>query len=75
MYLTVVLIWISLMTNDIVHLSERVTGRKAGGLQMEEIGCNCQTFFLSPLSCKRKQTTSVAFFLGEFCVAKTTGST
>ena len=26
---------------------ERVTGRKARGLQMEEIGCKCQTF-LSP---------------------------
>ena len=26
---------------------ERVTGRKARGLQMEEIGCKCQTFFLS----------------------------
>ena len=25
--------------------SERVTGRKARGLQMEEIGCKCQTFF------------------------------
>ena len=24
---------------------ERVTGRKARGLQMEEIGCKCQTFF------------------------------
>ena len=26
---------------------EQVTGRKARGLQMEEIGCKCQTFFLS----------------------------
>ena len=27
------------------HLtSERVTGRKARGLQMEEIACKCQTF-------------------------------
>ena len=25
--------------------SERVTGRKARGLQTEEIGCKCQTFF------------------------------
>ena len=25
--------------------SERATGRKARGLQMEEIGCKCQTFF------------------------------
>ena len=34
--------------------SERVTDRKARGLQMEEIGCKCQTFFISPLSCRRK---------------------
>ena len=27
--------------------NERVTGRKARGLQMEKIGCKCQTFFLS----------------------------
>ena len=26
-------------------VTERVTGRKARGLQMEEIGCKCQTFF------------------------------
>ena len=26
---------------------ERVTGRKAKGLQMEEIGCKCQAFFFS----------------------------
>ena len=40
---------------------ERVTGRKARGLQMEEIsdirGCKCQTFFISPLNGRRKQTT------------------
>ena len=24
--------------------TERITGRKARGLQMEEIGCKCQTF-------------------------------
>ena len=29
---------------------------------MEEIGCKCQTFFISPLSSRRKQTTSVRFF-------------
>ena len=29
---------------------------------MEEIGRKCQTFFLSPLSSRRKQTTSVRFF-------------
>ena len=33
--------------------SERITGRKARGLQMEEIGCKCQTF-LSLLSGRRK---------------------
>ena len=41
---------------------ERVTGRKARGLQMEEIGCKCQTFFISLISSRRKQTTSVRFF-------------
>ena len=41
---------------------ERVTGRKAKGLQIEEIGCKCQTFFISPLSSRKKQTTSVRFF-------------
>ena len=30
--------------------SETVTGRKARGLQREEIGYKCQTFFLSLLS-------------------------
>ena len=42
---------------------ERVTGRKARGLQMEEIGCKCQTFFLSLLSSRRKQTISVSVFI------------
>ena len=41
--------------------NERVTGRKARGLQTEEIGCNCQTFFISLLSSRRKQTTRVRF--------------
>ena len=41
---------------------KRVTGRKARGLQMEEIGCKCQTFLISLLSSRRKQTTSVRFF-------------
>ena len=27
--------------------AERVTGRKARSLQMEEIACKCQTFYLS----------------------------
>ena len=40
---------------------ERVTGRKAKGLPTEEIGCKCQTFFISLLSGRRKQT-SVKFF-------------
>ena len=44
-----------------MHCFERVTGRKARGLQMEEIGCKCQTFFLSLLSGRRKQI-SVKFF-------------
>ena len=39
---------------------ERVTGRKARGLQTEEIGCKSQTFFLS--SGRRKQTTSDKIF-------------
>ena len=42
--------------------SERVTGRKAVGLQMGEIGFKCQAFFLSLLRARRKQTTSVLFF-------------
>ena len=41
---------------------ERVSGRKAGGLQMEEIDCKCQTYFLSLLSGRKKQTTSVKIF-------------
>ena len=36
------------------NVSGRVTGRKARGLQTEEIGCKCQTF-LSLLSDMRKQ--------------------
>jgi len=35
---------------------ERVTGRKARGLQTEEIGFKCQTFFISPLRGRGKQT-------------------
>ena len=41
---------------------ERVTGRKARGLQMEEIGCKCQTF-LSLLISRRKQTSEIFFLL------------
>ena len=39
---------------------ERVTGRKASGLQMEERGCKCQTF-LSLLIGRKKQTIDVFF--------------
>ena len=38
--------------------SERVTSRKARGLQMEEIACKCQTF-LSFLSGRRKRTRDI----------------
>ena len=37
-----------------VDENERVTGRKARGLQMEEIACKCQTFF-SLLSGRRNK--------------------
>ena len=62
-----------------IHDLERVTGRKARGLQTEEIGCKCQTF-LSVLSGRRKQTSDIYFsslykfkrrFLLTCCVAKT----
>ena len=39
---------------------ERVTGRKAKGLQTEKIGCKCQTF-LSVLSGRRKQNKDIFF--------------
>ena len=41
---------------------ERVTGRKARGLQTEEIACKCQTFF-SLLSGRRKQASDIFFLL------------
>ena len=41
---------------------EKVMGRKAGGLQTEEIGCKCQTF-LSFVSGRRKQTRDIFFLL------------
>ena len=44
------------------HDPERVTGRKARVLQMEEIACKCQTFF-SLLSSRRKQTSDYFFLL------------
>ena len=37
------------------HVNERVTGRKARGLQTEEIGCKCQTFLIS---LKRQEETN-----------------
>ena len=60
-----------------VDENEWVTGRKARGLQMEEIACKCQTFF-SLLSSRRKQTSNIFFpslykfkgrFLLKYCVA------
>ena len=43
-------------------LPERVTGRKARGLQTEERGCKCQ-IFLSLLNGRRKQTSDMFFLL------------
>ena len=48
---------------------ERVPGRKARGLQTEEIGLKCQTFFISSLSGRGKQTFYGNFFLS--CVNET----
>ena len=42
-------------------MGERLTGRKARGLQREEIACKCQTF-LSLLSSRRKQTSDIFSF-------------
>ena len=66
-------------------VGERVTGRKARGRQMKEIGCKCQTFFLS---LKQQEETNYKcqifspfytikrWFLLKFCVAtRTLGST
>ena len=44
------------------HITDGVTGRKVRGLQMEEIGCKCQTF-LSLLSYGKKQTGDIFFLL------------
>ena len=49
---------------------ERVTGRKARGPQTEEISCKGQTFFISLISGRRKQTTSVRFFFPVVCKIK-----
>ena len=48
------------ITKQSVVYHERVTGRKARGLQTEEIACKCQTF-LSLLSSRRKQTSNIFF--------------
>ena len=61
---------------------ERVTGRKARGLQTEETACKGQTL-LSLLSGRRKQTSDIFFpslykfkrFLLKFCVAMIPGFT
>ena len=66
----------------ISQANERVTGRKARGLQTEEGGCKCQTF-LSLLSGRRKQTSDIFSSLYKFkrrfllkcCVAITPGLT
>ena len=66
--------------------TETVTGRKARGLQTEEIGCKCQTFFLSLKQQEETNFKSQMFFPSlyeikrwfplKFCVAVTTpGST
>ena len=43
------------MSFNFVAAVERVTGRKARGAQMEEIGCKCKMFLLSLLTGRRKQ--------------------
>ena len=53
-------IW-KFMVHVLLKPDERVTGRKAQGLQMEEIACKCQTF-LSLLSGRRKQTSDIFSF-------------
>ena len=52
---------VSVISPSICHEVERVTGRKARGLQGEEIGCKYQTF-LSLLSGRRKQTSDIFSF-------------
>ena len=61
---------------------ERVTGRKARGLQTEEIGCKCQTF-LSLLSGRKETNQRYVFpslykfkrFLLKCCAAMSPGLT
>ena len=47
----------------LLRLIERVTDRKARGPETEEIGCKCQTFFLSLLSGRRKQTSNIYIYI------------
>ena len=68
--------WTELLKEKHIWSVEKVTGRKARGLQTEEIGCKCQTF-LSLVSTRRKQTSIIFFpslykfkrFLLIYCVA------
>ena len=67
-----------------INSSDRITGRKARDLQIEEIGGKCQTF-LSLLSDRSKQTSDIFFpslyafkrrFILKYCIAiKTPGFT
>ena len=52
-------IWVQFLDQED---TERVTGRKPRGLQMEEIAYKCQTF-LSLLSGRGKQTSDIFFLL------------
>ena len=74
---------VCMLSPSVVSDPERVTGRKARGLQMEDICCKCQTL-LSLLSSRRKQTGDIFFpslykfktrFLLKCCVAMTPGFT
>ena len=58
-----------LSLGNIILLKEKggMRSRKARGLQMEEIGCKCQTF-LSLLSGRRKQTSEFFFLLYIFSI-------
>ena len=51
---------------DTVYGDERVTGRKARGLHMEETGCKCQTFF--NLSLKRQEETNKCLIFFPFSI-------
>ena len=49
------------MSSIFSYVCERVTGRKARGLQREEIACKCHTFF-SLLSARRNQSSNIFSF-------------